>query len=64
MDHEYTVNRHWAERDLGITPLKKLPSEYLKENAYWGFFEDHIGVKLRHEIGGEESCGQRIFRTS
>jgi predicted TIM-barrel fold metal-dependent hydrolase len=28
-----------------------LPSEYLKENAYWGFFEDRIGMKLRHEIG-------------
>jgi len=51
IDHEYTVNRHWAERDLGLPPLKKLPSEYLKENAYWGFFEDHIGVKLRHEVG-------------
>jgi len=26
-------------------------SEYLREHAYWGFFEDHIGVKLRHEVG-------------
>jgi len=51
IDHEYTVNRFWAERCLGLPQLKRLPSEYLKENAYWGFFEDYIGVKLRHEIG-------------
>ena len=51
IDHEYTVNRFWAERCLGLPQLKRLPSEYLKENAHWGFFEDHIGVKLRHEVG-------------
>ena len=51
IDHEYTINRFWAERCLGLPQLKRLPSEYLKENAYWGFFEDYIGVKLRHEIG-------------
>ena len=51
IDHEYTVNRHWAERSLGLPQLKRLPSEYLKENAHWGFFEDHVGVRLRHEIG-------------
>ena len=51
IDHEYTINRFWAERCLGLPQLKRLPSEYLKENAHWGFFEDHIGVKLRHEIG-------------
>ena len=31
--------------------LKRRPSEYLKDHAYWGFFEDHVGVRLRHEIG-------------
>lgn len=51
MDHEYSVNRFWAERYLGLPRLKRLPSEYLREHAYWGFFEDHIGVKLRHEVG-------------
>ena len=51
IDHEYTINRFWAERCLGLPQLKRLPSEYLKENAHWGFFEDHIGVKLRHEVG-------------
>jgi predicted TIM-barrel fold metal-dependent hydrolase len=51
MDHEYTVNRFWAERHLGLPKLKRLPSEYLREHAYWGFFEDHVGVRLRHEVG-------------
>jgi uncharacterized protein len=51
IDHEYTINRFWAERYLGLPRLKYLPSEYLKEHAHWGFFEDRIGVKLRHEVG-------------
>ena len=51
IDHEYATNRFWAERILGLPRLKRLPSEYLKENAHWGFFEDRIGIKLRHEIG-------------
>ena len=51
IDHEYSINRFWAERQLGLPKLKRLPSEYLKEHAHWGFFEDHVGVKLRHEVG-------------
>lgn len=51
IDHEYSVNRFWAERHLGLQRLKHLPSEYLREHAYWGFFEDHVGVRLRHEVG-------------
>jgi predicted TIM-barrel fold metal-dependent hydrolase len=31
--------------------LKRPPSEYLREQAYWGFFEDYVGVRLRHEVG-------------
>jgi predicted TIM-barrel fold metal-dependent hydrolase len=51
IDHEYSVNRFWAERHLGLPRLKRLPSEYFREHAYWGFFEDHVGVRLRHEVG-------------
>jgi predicted TIM-barrel fold metal-dependent hydrolase len=51
IDHEYAINRFWAERHLGLPKLKRRPSEYLKEHAHWGFFEDHVGVKLRHEVG-------------
>ena len=36
IDHEYEVNRFWAERHLGLKRLKNRPSEYLREHAYWG----------------------------
>ena len=51
IDHEYEVNRFWAERYLGLKRLKNRPSEYLREHAYWGFFEDRAGIKQRYEIG-------------
>jgi predicted TIM-barrel fold metal-dependent hydrolase len=53
IDKEYETNHFWAERQMGLPRLKRKPSEYLKENAHWGFFEDRIGVKMRHEIGVE-----------
>jgi predicted TIM-barrel fold metal-dependent hydrolase len=51
IDHEYSVNRFWAERHLGLPKLRQRPSDYLRQQAYWGFFEDHVGVRLRHEVG-------------
>jgi predicted TIM-barrel fold metal-dependent hydrolase len=51
MDQAYKVNSSWAERLLGLARLSRLPSEYLKEHAYWGFFDDPIGVELRHYVG-------------
>ncbi len=51
IDHEYEVNRFWAERSLGLKRLKKRPSEYLREHAYWGFFEDRAGIRQRYEVG-------------
>jgi predicted TIM-barrel fold metal-dependent hydrolase len=51
MDQAYKVSCSWAERLLGLKRLSRLPSEYLKEHAYWGFFDDAIGVHLRHHVG-------------
>ena len=51
MDREYETNRHWAERLMGVKPLPRLLSEYLKEHAYWGFFDDPVGMDLRHKVG-------------
>ncbi|MCH7481244.1 MAG: amidohydrolase [Chloroflexi bacterium] len=51
MDHEYEVNRFWVQRSLGLPLLKNRPSEYLREAAYWGFFEDAFGMRVRDEIG-------------
>ncbi len=51
MDHNYLRHRHWAERIFGLKPLARLPSEYIREHIYWGYFDDPIGVRLRHEVG-------------
>ena len=51
MDRAYKMNRYWAQRLLGVPLLERLPSEYLKEHAYWGFFEDAVGLRMRHDIG-------------
>ena len=51
IDRTYEETRYWGERFFGMKPLARLPSEYLKEHAYWGFFVDPVGVKLRHEVG-------------
>jgi predicted TIM-barrel fold metal-dependent hydrolase len=53
MDQTYKVNCSWAERLLGLKRLTRLPSEYLRDHAHWGFFDDPIGVELRHLIGVE-----------
>ncbi len=51
MDMIYEANRFWVERILGVKRLARRPSEYAREHAYWGFFDDPIGVRLRHDIG-------------
>lgn len=50
VDDNYERNRYWAERDWGMPPLQRLPSEYLR-SQYWGFMNDPLGVELRHKIG-------------
>jgi hypothetical protein len=51
MDIEYEKNSHWAERLYGLPRLQRPPSEYLREHAYWGFYEDRVGLELRHWLG-------------
>jgi uncharacterized protein len=51
MDAEYEKNKFWAERYFGLKQLDRMPSEYIKEHAYWGFYDDPIGIKLRNIIG-------------
>lgn len=51
MDAEYEKNHFWAERHYGLARLERLPSEYVKEHTYWGFYDDPIGIKLRYEVG-------------
>jgi len=51
MDLIYEANRFWVERILGLKQLKQKPSEYVKQHALWGFFDDPIGMRLRNDVG-------------
>ena len=52
MDQHYTRHQLWAERLLGLQPLKQLPSDYVKEHCYWGFVYNPVGVRsMFQEVG-------------
>jgi uncharacterized protein len=51
-DTAWEKNMHWVPRLYDVPPLKRKPSEYAKDHAYWGFFDDPFGVQAcRHYIG-------------
>jgi predicted TIM-barrel fold metal-dependent hydrolase len=50
-DVRYERHHHWAERLLGLKPLSRPPSDYIREHCLWGFQFDRVGVELRHKIG-------------
>jgi predicted TIM-barrel fold metal-dependent hydrolase len=51
VDDIYERCRHYALREYGLPPLKRKPSEYVKDHCIWGFLHDPWGVKIRHEVG-------------
>ena len=51
LDRQYQRSYHWAMRDLGMTPLKDLPTQYMSRHCYWGFFDDPLGIKYLDDIG-------------
>lgn len=51
LDRQYERSYHWAMREFGMQPLKRLPSEYVAEHCYWGFFDDPVGIRLLDLIG-------------
>lgn len=54
MDNHYRRHQFWAERLLGLQPLKQLPSDYVKEHCYWGFQYNPVGVReMYREVGGD-----------
>jgi predicted TIM-barrel fold metal-dependent hydrolase len=53
MDHNYLRHHYWAERTFGWPKLPRLPSAYVRDHCYWGFFNDKFGIRVRHEIGVE-----------
>jgi predicted TIM-barrel fold metal-dependent hydrolase len=50
-DSIYERNHKWAVDLLGLKPLARLPSEYIKEHCFWGFQNNPVGVQMRHLIG-------------
>jgi predicted TIM-barrel fold metal-dependent hydrolase len=51
LDDTYCRVRHWAERDYGLAPRPRLPSEELRAHCLWGFLHDPYGVRRRHDVG-------------
>ncbi len=52
-DVRYDRHHRWAARLLDYKPIKRPPSEYIREHILWGFQFDRLGVELRHKIGVE-----------
>lgn len=51
IDDNYARERYKMERNLRIPQLPRMPSDYIRQHALWGFMNDPYGVKVRHEIG-------------
>lgn len=51
IDDIYERSRYWAETYYGLEPLPRLPSDYIRKHAAWGFLRDPFGVEMRHRIG-------------
>lgn len=51
LDDVYKRSKHWMERYFGFKPLKRQPSEYIREHCHWGFIYDPMGLRLRYDIG-------------
>jgi predicted TIM-barrel fold metal-dependent hydrolase len=47
----YTRHYPWWQRERGFIPTPEPPSAYLKRHVSWGFFDNPIGVQLRHYMG-------------
>jgi predicted TIM-barrel fold metal-dependent hydrolase len=43
----------WAESMLGFKPLKRLPSEYVREHIYFSVQYERVAIELRQHVGVE-----------
>lgn len=51
MDNHYLRHYRWADKLLGLKPLDRRPSEYIKEHVYFGFLWNPVGVRTVHREG-------------
>ncbi len=47
----YERHRGWAEEMVGFKPLKRLPSEYVRDHIYFSVQYERVAVELRHHVG-------------
>jgi uncharacterized protein len=52
-DIQYERNLYWSKRHLGFQPLKRPPSEYIKEHVHWSIQAERVGVEVRHHLGAD-----------
>jgi predicted TIM-barrel fold metal-dependent hydrolase len=50
-DMVWERHRFYHEREQGLAPIPRKPSEYIREHCHWGFIDNPIGVQLRKHIG-------------
>ena len=49
----------WAHDYLGLTPLTRRPSDYVRDHIYFSVQYERVAVELRHHIG----VGKIMFAT-
>ena len=47
----YQRHLGWAQEQLGFVPLKRLPSEYIKEHILFSVQYERISIEMRHHVG-------------
>jgi len=53
-DYWYERHRHWAERLLGVKPLRQRPSDYVRRHIFFSVQHvERVAVELRHHMGVE-----------
>lgn len=51
-DFWYERHRHWSERYLGVKPLPRMPSDYVREQFWFSVqAPETVALELRHRIG-------------
>jgi len=55
----YQRHLGWAQEYLGFEPLKRLPSEYVRDHIYFSVQYERVAVELRHHLG----AGKIMFAT-
>jgi predicted TIM-barrel fold metal-dependent hydrolase len=47
----YHRHRQWSEELLGFKPLKRLPSEYVRDHISFSVQYERVAVEVRHHVG-------------